>query len=576
MSQKKGSCLLVRSIHDYVNALSMDIVFDKVYVASYSDYLKILSQGLEVDLYFPRTYDKIDNCYASKISSCWYRDQLLNDLTIVDGISLGNALKRRIFHLSSYGYYIFKFIDHLSKQFEHVYIPNNETNFFLQISEIFPETIKYNGSEKSSKLAEDYLERGKISGFPAAHKYSRLFRFIQNKLAFIFDPRKKILVFSDWTYQEALGAREDTLYNMKRRPWKAFFYRHDGPRMARYQENFPEELKDNIHFNPLLVDEICKENIKLRRLSCLMIEKIREEYLNTKDLLARAAAVYADVIDHYKPVGLVMPGTAFFAYSIAADIAAKRNICNFFFLDGYMLIASSSEVNLNEDGSRPVIDYAGAYGKKHRELLIDAGYSEDGIINIMPPYLVKNKSPNPIKKKYQAMVLAYYPSLKGGNEWGLSGHAVIELCNFLKMKRIDKIAIKVKSGGREKEEIKYYENLLDLAGCSKEVDVVGGQFKEFVNSSNIIIGQISTAVIESVYASVPYYIYEPDYLQVEERIKSFKILNRKVIARTLDELEENMAADYFGELVNWREFISDFDGCDDLRTMSFNKVCING
>ena len=90
------------------------------------------------------------------------------------------------------------------------------------------------------------------------------------------------------------------------------------------------------------------------------------------------------------------------------------------------------------------------------------------------------------------------------------------------------------------------------------IDCLNGYFHEHVLKAKCIVGQMSTAVIETVYHGIPYYIYEPyENGRPDEMLNSSKIFSLDTIARTPEQLKR-LISEGKGSVFASKDYI--FDG----------------
>ena len=158
-----------------------------------------------------------------------------------------------------------------------------------------------------------------------------------------------------------------------------------------------------------------------------------------------------------------------------------------------------------------------------------------------------NKKINIIEKRYDAMILAYAPHNRNiYSPWDQLIKIEADLLGLLTQRfNFSNIAIKIKPGSYKHEwsrSDKIYKMLLkknygfDFKG---KLHFVDGQLINNMDQAKLIIGQVSTAVIEAFNVGIPFYIYEPYKNGMsDEMIASAKIFSLDSVARTLGQLQK--------------------------------------
>jgi hypothetical protein len=96
---------------------------------------------------------------------------------------------------------------------------------------------------------------------------------------------------------------------------------------------------------------------------------------------------------------------------------------------------------------------------------------------------------------------------------------------------ITRIAIKLKV----EAERHYVQSVLDELNL--KADILVGKFNKVLGKTNAVIGGISTAVAESAFVGIPYFVYEPlENGYLDEWVNSSVVISRESIARNSEEL----------------------------------------
>ena len=99
-----------------------------------------------------------------------------------------------------------------------------------------------------------------------------------------------------------------------------------------------------------------------------------------------------------------------------------------------------------------------------------------------------------------------------------------------------KILIKIKSGSES--EYSFYHEYFSRFNLLNDIEIVGGDFNEYVGSAKYVVGQLSTSLFESIIAKKPYYIYEPyENGLPNSSLSSSSLVQLKDVSRNINELE---------------------------------------
>ena len=100
------------------------------------------------------------------------------------------------------------------------------------------------------------------------------------------------------------------------------------------------------------------------------------------------------------------------------------------------------------------------------------------------------------------------------------------------------------------------------------VEMVFGEFSDYLSNACFVVGYIGTAILESFYRNVPYYVYEPISLGMSDNfIDNSVIINKENISRTIPDLKRSIIDKNF--VVLDRDKV--FDGVD-INEIDFNQI----
>ena len=85
--------------------------------------------------------------------------------------------------------------------------------------------------------------------------------------------------------------------------------------------------------------------------------------------------------------------------------------------------------------------------------------------------------------------------------------------------------------------MEYAYSIVDKVGLLKSVEFLTGPFFQHVNSTDLVIGGISSAIAEAMLHDIPYLIFEPlDNGYSSKVLRESSLLDDNRVARSSDEL----------------------------------------
>lgn len=125
---------------------------------------------------------------------------------------------------------------------------------------------------------------------------------------------------------------------------------------------------------------------------------------------------------------------------------------------------------------------------------------------------------------------------------GRSGSRIKNLIDMLGVAKeagFKKLAIKIKHSSEVDLIITTLKNFNFIGS---DVDILTGNFSQYIESADCIIGGISSAIGEAAFYGVPYFIYEPiSNGHTLEQLNSSVIFNRQDVARSPQELLDKLS-----------------------------------
>jgi hypothetical protein len=519
---------------------------DSVFLAlDYFTYRKLKNDGVK---YFFSTAQENDIYMESinLLAQCWFRDQSGLDRFRIGNVSVGNTINRRLTSVYSQSLKLLLQIKKWSLSIQECWVPKEYISFFKEPLSVTNFSIhEYNSSIEHIDVHSPLRQTSTFQKYPPVHRYSWFARVLQ----LIFTPflrKRPVLLFPDWTSIELGRMRKDTLTHYCKYLWKGYFLKQNKKYFKAAEELFPTQIPQNLleikHLKKALgTYEKFFDNDSLQ----LFKKTAIKTYDEARDSLIHSHAVYSELFDHYKPKLIIIPSETHYAYVTAAHLAESKGIKSSLMIDGYMTTLDSSLFLYKKNGKDFLFDHFYSFGKAHRDLLLDAKIPNSRITTIKPTFTENISSPENDKNiDFDFIILALYPHLQNTeSRWDMSPQLIINVIKTLNASTSKKlkIGIKIKQLGATSYsendiEIKRYQATLKENEISN-VDLLVGSFSNYINKTHAIIGQVSTAILESYVCRTPFYIYEPfENGKSEKMLNSSKIFSSDRVYRSVNDL----------------------------------------
>ena len=291
-----------------------------------------------------------------------------------------------------------------------------------------------------------------------------------------------------------------------------------------------------------------------RELTYLFIKNLEDEYKNNRQKIVFTCALYHSLYKFYQPKSIIISGMQAFYNIIAIQVAKKNNVKTKFCVDGYTPAFYKPDWFKNFDNTDYLHDEYYAFGQGMSEIFTEYLSIDKKSINIIQPPIFdiykSKKNYNKNIKKYDVMILAYTsnllnPSVVWDNQLFIESD-ILYVLNKLNTKNI---AIKFKNGpkqftAQQKRNLIDYKKIikkkynLDIKKINVEF-IHEKELNEVIYDTKLLIGQISTAIIESLHIQTPFIIYEPSISGTpKEIIETSKIYSKENVAKDIIELED--------------------------------------
>jgi hypothetical protein len=502
-------------------------------VIAHEDYISLLLDEF-APCFFKHNND-VDSAdeTINYLSFNWHRDEEGRDLCLDAGFSIAEAFSTGVLiNIASIcrEYFALKY---WCDRYDCVYVSCNESARFLEVAKKFGHRVQvYDPGHRRPSLLSSLADRV-LSVQPIARRAN----FLRNlQTPFIKLLRNKTLTLNDWTLRHFTVRQIGWICENSRKPWKGAYSRTLGRKyLLDAEECVPKDFQ--AMFAPAQLVEVL-ERIDVcwdSELIVLLSETMTDRYRLYRDYFVSMVALYQDMLDSYRPAEFVISSEFYEPYVIAAQLASKKGIKISWLVDGYPIVAIPKRIGKASLGST-MFDRIYAIGCQHQFRLLKDETVVQEIVTIVPPILDMHSLHGKVEKHFDAIIMTWIP-----NDLGIDGrngsrpNTLLEAVRAAMEAGMKKLAIKIKHHS-EKE---WLLPILEKAGYIDKVTILEGRFSEHVTSAYRIIGGISSAVGETAYHNIPYYIYEPVANGYSaEQIASAVVIAEGGVARTPAELHD--------------------------------------
>jgi len=502
---------------------------------AHEDYLPTLL-GEELPVFFEHdAYDaKIDKA-INFLSHNWYRDSVGIDLFANGHFSIAEAFSQGLW-ISVAGicreYFSLK---HWASQFDQLFVSCNEPRRFLSAASKFGDRVQvYDPEHRHSSPLQSFSERTLIHALLIDWR-TILLRHLQRPVSYFL--RGRTVALTNWAQRSSEALRSGWLVENANRPWKGvYFDRPDKRYVAAAESRVPVDftVAKNLDWLAEVLRRI--DVIWDRPLIELFSETITERYRVQREEHVKLVASYTAMLDFYRPTELVVQSEFWDPSVIAVHLAKERGIPVSWLVDGYPV----SDVLHKEGGkapaSQPFFDRIYAMGSQHLHRLRKVGADCQELVAIFPPILEQLVIQPESEKDFDAIIMTWIP-----NDLGVTGRNGVRPMILLDALRVAEasgfksLAIKIKHSS----ERAWLVPVLQKSGYLDRVTILEGAFWRHATRAHCVIGGVSTAMGETAYRNVPYYVYEPianGY--TDDQLASAIVIAEGGVARTQEELKE--------------------------------------
>jgi hypothetical protein len=455
----------------------------------------------------------------------WYKDSEDTDQTIYSGVSIGLTLMPTIWTgLTSIVNYYARFQNEYD---EHgvLTLPVDATRLQKTVAQKLGYDIKYTEVHGLFDYDEFLPQLWQLP----THRLTGIVRFVQD--VFVGNVRRKKRIFiSDHTTRKLAYKQPHTLTLFRKSVFNGAFTKKSKTYFRHYEASFPKALFSSINIVSFKV-ALAKINAawpeELIELCCDYIVTV---YTDSQKVIASVSAIWAEFLDHYQPHSVSLPSDNFFDTIVLYQMCNRRGIKTSCYLDGYNLLPIWPPLKTS-DGRDWLAGTVYAYGTASAKMYVLQGYPRERINIIDPPFLDNFKS-IVLKDRYDFVVMTLLPcTISVSTNYLSPRDSLREILICLRILGISRIAIKLKV----ETERHYVQSVLDELNL--KADILLGKFNKVLGKTNAVIGGISTAVAESAFVGIPYFVYEPlENGNSDEWVNSSVVISRESIARNSEEL----------------------------------------
>tara|TARA_Y100001935_G_scaffold255240_1_gene267265 strand:- start:4583 stop:6262 length:1680 start_codon:yes stop_codon:yes gene_type:complete len=400
------------------------------------------------------------------------------------------------------------------------------------------------------EVVKDYTLKTNNSNYiPSAPERKNYFFFkmgLKNQIVSLFErflkfrfKKNKYLAFIDKRVNSNFLKIKNTLFLNDKKFLKGF-YLHNHNHHLKFNKNISNY--SNYKTSLYLFKKYFNEN-ESNFLNRVFFNLVNQEFYRNKDLIIKAYNCIDKTLKFYKPKGLILNSANDWITSIFLQLSTKYKIKKFLLLDGYNFFNSNLNIPKNILNNE-YYDYYFAYGKAFSKNLLKYGINSKKIIQIeIPKFNI-----NTFKKKiiFDCCIVSYNPYIFSLNTtWDSKIITELEILHVLNKLQLKKICIKVKNShdSLKKNSIVSVDKIYELYAkvynekLNLSISLQEGELKNSILKSKILIGGISTSVLESNLLNTPYYVYEPINNGIKDSfLDSLFLIEKKFIIRTNKDL----------------------------------------
>ena len=441
----------------------------------------------------------------------WYRDVAGMDLTLLDGISYGQALTGCLKIAVASVVRDHLALTQIKNDATQIVLPANCPQIFGEVARTVFQKVEIcktdnnlsDGAWLEERILRDYLSF-KVKYIPKV--FIRCVR-VGQKILFPSTRHVDRLVFGDWTN---LGIKHDnvnTLWTNHYRNIRSCAF------ISEPKKRDLERLKSSIRYNEVYGDinigeVLDRHSTEISATLRLAISNVVRRILEINaPWIAYYQLQICELFDSCKPSSIELPAELFEPFAVALMIANQRSIATTLMLDGHDSSGLNVPVLRNKSKSDLRFSRFVVFSQDQANMAKQLGINESMLIRRESLFWRKYGDNENQLKKYGFMIMTAIPNHYNPVANIESPKETLRLALDVALQNTDmRIGIKLKD---PEIEDKFVQKVISDLAANDRVDVLVGTFSEHVRKAEFVIGGISTAVAESMMASVPYLIFEP-------------------------------------------------------------------
>jgi hypothetical protein len=471
-------------------------------VIAHEDYISLLVDE-DVLCFFGQCENTAIDEAINFLSFNWHRDEEGRDLCIYEGLSVAEVFSTGLWITIAAMCREYFALKYWCDRYDCVYVSCNESPKFLEAAKKFGRRVQiYDPGHRLHSPLLSLSER--VLHVLPDNWRANILRNLQAPFLKLLSNRT--LALSDWTLTRFAAKQKGWVSENSRWPWKGAYSR-PLPRKCFLEADRLVPQDFHAMFAPAQLAEVL-QRINVRwdsELLALLSEIMMDRYRLYRDYFVSMFALYQDMLDSYHPVELVITSEFYEPYVIAAQLARAKGVKISWLVDGYPVIATSKLIGKAFSES-VMFDRIYAVGCQHQRHLLKDKPDAQEVVTVFPPILDMYSLQGNVEKYFDAIIMTWIP-----NDLGINGrngsrpNTLLDALRIAKEAGLVKLAIKIK----HHTEKAWLIPVLEKAGHLGKVTILEGRFSDHVVHAHMVIGGISSAMGETAYHGIPYYIYEP-------------------------------------------------------------------
>jgi hypothetical protein len=475
----------------------------------------------------------------------WFRDEDGNDISVVEGLSLGTTLSCVLWQgLSAICHYVHIYGSSPSEDGV-VHIPSDASRLRREVASHFGRVSCDALPTGELHLDEQFLTMHNLQ-VPSS---ATLVRLVQTPLKSLIRRRTSVYI-TDWVTAKAARSDSNGIVLYRRSLFKSAIPHTTKHDIRRAEHCFPLTL-DDVFTLDRLYECIERNNLRFTNAECnLFHEYARRIYVEIRPALVKATAQFLNLLTFYRPRNVFLPSDGFETWNIIYQLCKTSGIVTHMCVDGYMCVPFWPAQKVAA-GDEWLVDRACAYGQAQKSHIERLGFPAERIDVISPPFLEYLQGKEQGINEFDAIVLTWIPyTVNPVADYSSPIRSLETVLKVLTDRGIRRIAVKVKSDG----EVTYVKRV--AAGLGINIEVLTGRFYEHVRRAPMFVGGLSTALAEVTAAGGRYLVYEPfENGYPDDLIAQSVVVSGESIARTehdLHRLIESGATSWIGDPSEFR------------------------